>query len=70
MGAVKSMVMDIEEACWDRVADSIGECEHVGEAKKKAMDIFLAEDMLCVVDIETIEDGVDEMWNEFWSKYI
>ncbi len=63
-------IMDVEEACWDRVADSIGECEHVSEAKKMAMDIFLAERMLGVVDIESIEEGVDEMWNEYWSKYI
>jgi len=35
-----------------------------------AMDIFLAERMLGVVDIESIEEGVDEMWNEYWSKYI
>tara|TARA_B100000424_G_scaffold192137_1_gene149746 strand:+ start:54 stop:263 length:210 start_codon:yes stop_codon:yes gene_type:complete len=67
---MSNYIMDVEEACWDRVADSIGECEHVSEAKKMAMDIFLAERMLGVVDIESIEEGVDEMWNEFWSKYI
>ena len=67
---MSNYIMDVEEACWDRVADSIGECEHVSEAKKMAMDIFLAELMLGVVDIESIEEGVDEMWNEFWSKYI
>ena len=67
---MSNYIMDVEAACWDRVADSIGECEHVSEAKKMAMDIFLAERMLGVVDIESIEEGVDEMWNEFWSKYI
>ena len=67
---MSNYIMDVEEACWDRVADSIRECEHVSEAKKMAMDIFLAERMLGVVDIESIEEGVDEMWNEFWSKYI
>ena len=67
---MSNYIMDVEEACWDRVADSIGECEHVSEAKKMAMDIFLAERMLGVVDIESIEEGVDEMWNEFWSKYL
>ena len=66
---MSNYIMDVEEACWDRVADSIGECEHVSEAKKMAMDIFLAERMLGVVDIESIEEGVDEMWNEYWSKY-
>ena len=67
---MSNYIMDVEEACWDRVPDSIGECEHVSEAKKMAMDIFLAERMLGVVDIESIEEGVDEMWNEYWSKYI
>ena len=33
---MSNYIMDVEEACWDRVADSIGECEHVSEAKKMA----------------------------------
>tara|TARA_B100001057_G_scaffold7217_1_gene6605 strand:+ start:7732 stop:7944 length:213 start_codon:yes stop_codon:yes gene_type:complete len=70
MGAVKAMCMDIEEKCWDKVADVIGECEHVTEAYGKAKDIFKAENILGYIDAEMIEEGVDEMWNEFWSKYL
>ena len=70
MGAVKAMCMDIEEKCWDKVADVIGECEHVTEAYLKAKDIFKAENILGYIDAEMIEEGVDEMWNEFWSKYL
>ena len=70
MGAVKAMCMDIEEKCWDKVADVIGECKHVTEAYSKAKDIFKAENILGYIDAEMIEEGVDEMWNEFWSKYL
>ena len=70
MGAVKAMCMDIEEKCWDKVADVIGECEHVTEAYSKAKDIFKAENILGYIDAEMIDEGVDEMWNEFWSKYL
>jgi hypothetical protein len=52
------------------VADVIGECEHVTEAYSKAKDIFEAENILGYIDAEMIEEGVDEMWNEFWSKYL
>ena len=70
MGAVKAMCMDIEEKCWDKVADVIGESEHVSEAYGKAKEIFEAEDMLGYVDEDMIQEGVDEMWYEFWSKYL
>ena len=40
MGAVKNMVMDLEEKCWDEVADVISECEDISEAMAKAIDIF------------------------------
>ena len=46
MGAVKAMCMDIEEKCWDKVADVIGECEHVTETYSKAKVIFQEENFL------------------------
>ena len=70
MGAVKSMVMDLEEKCWDNVADVISECEHVSEAMSKAVEIFKAEDLIGYMDVDTIEEGVGEMWNEYWSNVI
>ena len=69
MGAVKSMCMDIEEQCWDKMADAIGECEHITEAYAKAKEIFRSEDMLGYVEEDDIEAGVDDMWGEFWSNY-
>jgi len=69
MGAVKSMCMDIEEQCWDKMAGAIGECEHITEAYAKAKEIFRSERMLGYVEEDDIEAGVDEMWSEFWSKY-
>ena len=40
MGQVKALCMDLEEKCWDKVADVIGECEHITEAYAKANKIF------------------------------
>jgi hypothetical protein len=69
MGAVKDMVMDLEEKCWDQVADAISECEDISEAMSKAIDIFKKEDLIGYLDTDTIEEGVSEMWNETWSQY-
>ena len=70
MGAVKNMVMDLEEKCWDEVADVLSECEDISEAMAKAIDIFKKEDLIGYLDTDAIEEGVSEMWNEFWSSYV
>ena len=70
MGQVKALCMDLEQKCWDKVADVIGECEHITEAYAKANKIFASEDMLGYIDTYTIEERVDEMWGEFWCKHI
>jgi hypothetical protein len=70
MGNVKSWAMDLDEKCWDEVADVIAECENVGEAYVKATEIFAQSGMY--VDMELfaqIEEGVDAMWEEYWAKY-
>ena len=69
MGAVKDMVMDLEEKCWDEVADVISECEDISEAMSKAVDIFKKEDLIGYLEADDIEEGVSEMWNELWSQY-
>ena len=69
MGAVKSMVMDLEEKCWDEVADVISECEDISEAMSKAVDIFKKEDLIGYLEADDIEEGVSEMWNELWWNY-
>ena len=69
MGAVKNMVMDSEEKCWDEVADVISECEDISEAMSKAVDIFKKEDLIGYLEADDIEEGVSEMWNELWSQY-
>lgn len=70
MGAVKNMVMDLEEKCWDEVANLISESEDISEAMAKAVDIFKKEDLIGYLDADEIEEGVSEMWIEFWSAKI
>ena len=60
-------VMDIEEAFWGTVSKIIKECEHVNEAMTRAVD--LGKPMVPFMSTSDIEDGVSEMWNDFWSEY-
>ncbi len=69
MGAVKNMMLDLEEKCWDEVADVISECEDISEAMSKAVDIFKKEDLIGYLEADDIEEGVSEMWNELWSQH-
>ena len=66
MGAVKNMMLDLEEKCWDEVADVISECEDISEAMSKAVDIFKKEDLIGYLEADDIEEGVSEMWQEKW----
>lgn len=70
MGAVKNMMMDMEEKCWDQVADIVQESEHVGEAMNRAGAVFAQAGMLGYLSSEDIDEGVNEMWNDLWSAYV
>ena len=69
MGAVKAWLMDEEEKIWDRVADAVKESEDISEAQSKAIDLFKENNLLGYIEEDMIEEGVSEMWNEFWSQY-
>jgi hypothetical protein len=69
MGAVKNMMIDLEEKCWDEAASIIGECEYISEAMIEAVNIFKREGLIGYLDTDTIEEGVSEMWNDYWSDY-
>jgi hypothetical protein len=69
MGAVKSMVMDLEEKCFDQLTDEIGECEDISDAQFKAMKIFKENNLLDYIGADYLEESVSEIWAEKWSKY-
>ena len=66
MGAVKDMVMDLEEKCFDQLSDEISECEDISEAQSKAMKIFKENDLLDYIGADYLEESVSEMWQEKW----
>lgn len=66
MGAVKDMVMDLEEKCFDQLSDSISECEDISEAQSKAMEIFKENNLLDYIGADYLEESVSEMWQEKW----
>ena len=70
MGAMKSMIMDLEEKCFDQVAEAISECEHFSEAQAKALKIFKENNLIDYVCADYLEESVSEMWNEKWSSYV
>ncbi len=64
---MSSYILEIEENFWDQVVDIIKESEHISEAIDQA--VSLGKWMVPTVDSLTIEEGVGELWNEFWSQY-
>ena len=70
MSAMKSMIMDAEEQCWDQVSDIIKESEHVSEAMNRASAVFAQAGLIGYLSVSDIDEGVSEMWNEQWSAYV
>ena len=64
MGAMKSMIMDAEEQCWDKVADVVKESEHVSEAMNRASAVFAQAGLIGYLSVSDIDEGVSEMWAE------
>jgi hypothetical protein len=62
MGAVKNMIIDLEEKCFDQVAEQISHCVDIAEAQEKAHDIFLENGLLECIDNDYLEESVSEMW--------
>lgn len=60
-------IMDIEEKFWDKVTVFIKEAEHPSEAMAKA--VALGKTEVPFLSVADIEDGVGEMWNEYWAQY-
>ena len=65
---MSSYILDIEEKFFDTCAGFVKESEHVSEAMGKAVELGKTE--VPFMSVNDIEEGVAEMWNEFWSAYI
>lgn len=65
---MSSYIMDIEENFWGIVTDFVKEAEHISEASEKA--VILAKNMAPFLEVSEVEEGVGEMWNEYWSSYV
>lgn len=66
MGAVKNMIVDLEEKCFSELESEIAECEDIDQAQEKAMDIFIENDLLDYVGVDNLQESVSEMWQEKW----
>ena len=64
---MSNYILKEEEVFWDCVESIIKESENVYEAMERAVE--LGRPMVPFMTTSDIEDGVGEMWNEYWSKY-
>jgi len=66
---MSSWILDQEEEFWDVAADFVSEAETIEEAVvntiKYAQDNWLVPHFT----VEHIEEGVGELWSDFWSNY-
>lgn len=60
-----AMIEDNIEKYYEKAGKVIGECEHIDELYSKMEE---HKDLLMGSD-ENYEDGLSELWNEYWSKY-
>ena len=68
MGAkMYSLIEDNIEKFYDIAEKKVGECEHVSELYKHMKDhtgLLVSSD-----EADNWEEGIDMLWNEYWSKY-
>jgi hypothetical protein len=69
MSKTGQWIMDLEEKLWDDVSEQIRECATESEAQIYALKLANERGMLEYIDADAIEEGVGEMWNEFWDKF-
>jgi hypothetical protein len=60
-------VIECEEKFFDSCEVFVKESEHVTEAMSKA--VALGKTEVPFMDVEDIEEGIAEMWNEYWAQY-
>lgn len=60
--------MELEEQFWDKCAEFVKSNETVMEATADAVQ-YNSESLYLNLDENDIEEGISEMWNDYWSKY-
>ena len=68
MGKVKALAMDLEEQFIERVSETIGGQETVGELMLDLVNNGSTE-LLRHMDWYEKREFVLELWNEYWSSY-
>ena len=68
MGKVKALAMDLEEQFIERVSETIGGQETVGELMLDLVNNGSTE-LLRHMDWYEKREIVLELWNEYWSSY-
>jgi len=64
MSRVKDWIMDLEDQAWETVESKIALCEHEAAAMTMAVKVFGDADLLHYVEVNTVEEGALEMFQE------
>ena len=60
--------MELEEQFWDKCEDFIKSNADVSQAMADAVQ-YNKEHMYLNLEEDVIEEGISEMWNDYWSEY-
>jgi hypothetical protein len=69
MSKTGAWVMDLEEQFWDKCVDFVKNNDTVADATADAVKYNKDDNMYLSIDETDIEEGISEMWAEYWSKY-
>ena len=68
MSKTGAWVMDLEEQFWYKCVYFVKNNDTVADATADAVK-YNKDDMYLSIDETDIEEGISEMWAEYWSKY-
>tara|TARA_R100000951_G_scaffold89813_1_gene77929 strand:+ start:74 stop:283 length:210 start_codon:yes stop_codon:yes gene_type:complete len=68
MSKTGAWVLELEEQFWDKCEDFIKSNQDVSQAMADAVQ-YNKEHMYLNLEEDVIEEGISEMWNDYWSEY-
>jgi len=68
MSKTGAWILELEEQFWDKCVDFIKSNEDVSQAMADAVQ-YNKEHMYLNLEEDVIEEGISEMWNDYWVNY-
>lgn len=68
MSKTGAWIMDMEEQFWDKCVEFVKSNEDVSQAMADAVQ-YNKEHLYLNLEEDVIEEGISEMWNDYWVNY-